>query len=276
MIAESEGLRAAENFRRDHNLGDQPLGDLVALIEQTTGIDVAVLDVANAGEHGMAMRDPARGAVFIGIASTMNPMRQRSSLAHELAHVVFGDWVDHAEGSWDSRRPEEIRADVFARHLLVPKGGLQQFTKGIEPTEAALSAVVQHFLASPSLVMIAMRQAGIISDAQKEKWAGLTTPKLAARFGWSDQYKALQAESSQRRAPQRLYARALAGYEANVVSLQALATLRGCGADVLAKELHDAGIVPRPVEPTWANAFSLPRLEVELSDLEEDYEARDR
>jgi len=65
--AETEGRAAAERFRQEHRLGPQPLGDLVALIEQSAGIDVAVLDVGP-DEHGLTMRDPQRGAVFIGVA----------------------------------------------------------------------------------------------------------------------------------------------------------------------------------------------------------------
>src|SRR5690625_1333285 len=63
MNAELQGKRAAEAFREEHHLGVQPLGDLVALIEQTTGHDVAVLD-AGPHEHGLTMRDPSRDAVF--------------------------------------------------------------------------------------------------------------------------------------------------------------------------------------------------------------------
>ena len=65
MNAEAEGKAAAARFRRDHRLGLQPLGDLVAVIEQATRIDVAVLD-AGPDEHGLTMRDPKRGTVFIG------------------------------------------------------------------------------------------------------------------------------------------------------------------------------------------------------------------
>jgi hypothetical protein len=39
------GRTAAARFRRDHGLGIQPMSDIVAVIEQATGIDVAVLDV---------------------------------------------------------------------------------------------------------------------------------------------------------------------------------------------------------------------------------------
>jgi hypothetical protein len=43
--AEAEERTAAARFRRDQRLGVQPMGDLVAVIEQPTGIDVAALDV---------------------------------------------------------------------------------------------------------------------------------------------------------------------------------------------------------------------------------------
>ena len=75
MDLEAQAKKAAISFRREHRLGLQPLGDLVALIEQTTGHDVT----------------------FIGIARTPHPMQQRSTLAHELAHVLFEDWNSQTE-----------------------------------------------------------------------------------------------------------------------------------------------------------------------------------
>ena len=38
------GLRGCHAVRQEHHLGVQPLGDLLEIIEQATGIDVAVLD----------------------------------------------------------------------------------------------------------------------------------------------------------------------------------------------------------------------------------------
>jgi Zn-dependent peptidase ImmA (M78 family) len=165
MNAEAEGRAMAGRFRTRHHLGAQPLGDLVAMIEQLAGIDVAVLD-AERDEHGLAMRDPARGTVIIGVSRSRVPLRQRSSLAHELGHVLFGDWRDDSSCDWSARDPKEVRADAFARHLLVPAEGLREF---LEPdkriVEADLSAVVQRFLASPNIATIALRDAGYISEA---------------------------------------------------------------------------------------------------------------
>ena len=269
MTPEADGKTLAARFRKEHNLGDQPLGDLVALIEQTTGIDVAVLDVGP-DEHGMTMRDPDRNAVFIAIASTKNPMRQRSTLAHELAHVLFEDWIDSTRTGWDERTPEEIRADAFARHLLVPVSGIKESVENRSSVdESTLSAVVQRFLVSPSIAAIAMCQAGCITEAKKTEWIALTTPALAARFGWSDQYRALQTDAGQRRAPQRLLARAIEGYMEHVVSAQTLATLRRTDVETIEAELLDAGLEPSELKIAWADPADLPDVTVDLKDLEE-------
>lgn len=269
MSAESEGKGAAERFRRDHRLGVQPFGDLVAVIEQATGIDVAVLS-AGPDEHGLTVRDPSRNAVFIGVATTRHPMRQRSTLAHELAHVLFEDWASPRPGQWSDRSPEEMRADAFARHLLLPLGGLRRSIGTDELVGlSALSTVVQRFLVSPAIAAIALQQAGYISAAKKAAWKMLRSPQLAARFGWLDHYRGLQAESGRRRAPQRLLTRATSGYQENVVSLQSIARLRGVDRETVAAEFRDAQILPKSATIAWADADDLPAVDVDLSSLDD-------
>lgn len=268
MTPEVQGKEAAAAFRREHHLGVHPLGDLVALIEQITGHDVAVLD-AGSDEHGLTMRDPAREVTFIGVARTRKPMRQRSTLAHELAHVLFGDWNDGDDLS--ARSAEERRADAFARHLLVPADGLKAFLGTRKPlSEADLSAVVQWFLVSPAIAAIALRDCGYINTSTKHEWMVLTTPRLATRFGWSDQYQSLQNDSDRTRAPQRLLARAVAGYGEGVVTAQTVATLRGISAEAAAEELAEAGVVPQAPAIPWLAAADLPPVNVDLSDLEDE------
>ncbi|AYY13751.1 ImmA/IrrE family metallo-endopeptidase [Actinobacteria bacterium YIM 96077] len=275
MNAEAEGRTAAERFRREHRLGVQPLGDLVAVTEQTTGFDVAILD-AGPDEHGLAMRDPERDTVFIGVARTTRPMRQRSTLAHELAHVLFEDWANAEGGDWSQPSPEEDRCRSFARHLLVPVEGVREFLGDRdEVTLASLSAVVQRFLVSPTIAAIALDQAGYIDAATSEHWRDLHTPQLAARFGWTDQYRALQAESDRRRAPQRLLARAINGYALGVLHAQHIATLRGVTLEEAEADLDEAGVAPIERDVVWANASDLPDVHVDLSDLDDDLTTSD-
>lgn len=275
MNAEGEGRAAAGRFRQEHHLGLQPLGDLVAIIEQVTGIDVAVLDVGP-DEHGLTMRDPHRNTIVIGVARTRHPMRQRSTLAHELGHVLFEDWVDNGAGNWSDRAPQEIRADAFARHLLVPVVGLRDLLGGQElVTQSTLSAVVQRFLVSPAIASIALHQAGYIDTATKREWMELSARQLAVRFGWSDHYYTLQADSDQRRAPQRLLARTITGYAEGVLPAQAIATLRGITPEAAEAELREAGIEPTRRPVAWADPSNLPAVDVDLAALDEDLSAPD-
>lgn len=279
MNAEAEGRLAAERFRREHGLGTQPLGDLVAIIEQATRIDVAVLNVGP-DEHGLTMRDPLRGTVFVGVARTRNPMRQRSTLAHELGHVLFEDWTPNNDSHWSERKPTEIRADAFARHLLVPLGGLRELLQSREPrepreprttlTQADLSSVVQRFLVSPAIAAIALSQAKYLDDATKSEWMSVSASQLAGRFGWSDQYHALQADSDRQRAPQRLLARAISGYAEGVLSAQTIATLRGIPLAIAEAELREAGVEPSAHPIAWTDSTDLPDARVDLEELDND------
>lgn len=275
MNAEAEGRQAAARFRQQHQLGSQPLGDLVAVIEQTTGIDVAVLDVGR-DEHGLAMRDPRRNTIFIGVARTQHPMRQRSTLAHELGHVVFEDWAGSGAAGGANRPHEEVRADAFARHLLIPVEGLTEFLGDRTPTtQSTLSAVVQRFLVSPAIAAIAMHQAEYIDLATKQDWKDLSARHLAVRFGWSDHYRILQADSSQRRAPQRLLARAIKGYAEAVLPAQTIATLRGVALQQVEAELREAGVVPAERRAEWADPAELPDVEVDMAALDRDLDLPD-
>ena len=247
---ETQAKKAAQEFRTAHGLGVQPLGDLVGIVERFTGYDVAVVE-AEADEHGLTMFDPAREHILIGVARTRHPMRQRSTLAHELGHVIFEDYLDGLQGApaegEPSRPAEEIRADAFARHLLIPQEGLKAWLGAEEPvSEVTLSRVVQRYLVSPAIAAIALRDTGYINSDLTENWQQISTGALATKYGWRDYYHGLQEESDRIRAPQKLLARATRGYIEGVVSAQTIATLRGIPeADVLA-EFAEAGIAPNP------------------------------
>ena len=102
-------------------------------------------------EHGMAMRDPKFGTTIIAVAKTPHPMRQRSTLAHELAHVLFEDAGRPVSTTvnWSASNEVEERARAFARHLLIPQQGLPQTLSADMPFGEADS--VAHRAALPGL-----------------------------------------------------------------------------------------------------------------------------
>jgi hypothetical protein len=135
--------------------------------------------------------------------------------------------------------------------------------------------VVQRFLVSPTIAAIALCQAGYIDEADKRDWMMLSTPQLAARFGWTDQYQVLQASSDRRRAPQRLLARAITGYLEGVLPAQAIATLRGISLDALMEEFAVAGVIPAEQPIPWAGPAGLPDIRADLAALDADLAAAD-
>ncbi|MFK5283399.1 ImmA/IrrE family metallo-endopeptidase, partial [Lacticaseibacillus paracasei] len=77
---------------------------------------------------------------YIAVACTPNPMRLRSTLAHELGHIRL-ETVVRGPGTtdWSTRTPEEREADSFARHLLIPIESVRNAAAGREATERLLS-----------------------------------------------------------------------------------------------------------------------------------------
>lgn len=243
MTNEDLGRRAAEDFRAEFGLGDEPITSLARLIEQALGIGVAYVGTAAPG-HGMTMRLDGRSMMAVGC--TNHPMRLRSTLAHELGHLRLSSVDQYLDRThWDARTPEEIQADSFARHLLVPLAAVRAVVNDAEPTLALLSRLVQTYLASPSVVAIQLREAGAINQNLCREWSELTSGRLASQFGWRTEYQGLVEQSRTPRAPQGLLARAIEGYRWNLINPAIIARLAGYpSAQALADQLAADGIVP--------------------------------
>lgn len=249
--------RASSKIRKDHGLGLGPIADLHELIGLVApGVDVAILDMPE-GMDGMVATDPVRGKSIIGVATTGVPERQRSSLAHELGHIVFQDYEAGTRHDPSERTPEETRADTFARHLLAPVEGINAFLADLGATKGSLSprhvsSVVRHFQVSPPLALIQMHSVGWVTAEQKATWRE-SAHSLALRFGWIGDYRAMAAESRTPRPPQRLVENATEAYIRNLVSVRGLAALSGVDAERQLRELEEAGIRPEVIEVVKAD-----------------------
>ncbi|MET4902587.1 ImmA/IrrE family metallo-endopeptidase [Paenarthrobacter sp. CC6] len=256
--SEREAYLAAEGIRNSLGLGLGPIADLHELIGLVApGVDVAILEMP-AGMDGMVLTDPVREKSVIGVATTGVPGRQRSSLGHELGHIVFKDNEAGLPHDPSARRPEEIRADTFSRHLLAPVGGVSAFLEDLNVDKGSarlrdVSSVVRHYQVSPNFALIQMHSEGWITTTQKTQWWPQTAHSLALRFGWIGDYRAMAAESLTPRPPQRLVENATEGYIRNLVSVQGLAALSGVDTDQLLRELEEAGIHPEIIDVAWAD-----------------------
>ncbi|MHA7295218.1 ImmA/IrrE family metallo-endopeptidase [Arthrobacter sp. HLT1-21] len=255
--SEQAACLAAMKIRREHGFGSGPIPDLHELIGLVApGVDIAILDMPD-GMDGMVITDPLRKKSIIGVATTGVPERQRSSMGHELGHIVFADYEAGLRHDPSSRTPEETRADTFARHLLAPVEGVAGFLEDLNAVRGDLnprhiSSVVHHFQVSPAIAMIQMHSDGWITAAQKAERSE-SARSLALRYGWIGDYRAMAAESSTPRPPQRLIENTTEGYIRNLVSVQGLAAVSGVDPKVQLAELEQACIKPETIEVAWAD-----------------------
>lgn len=257
MSNETIAREAAETFRTQHALGMSPIADVARLIEHAAGAGVAFIRVPGEGRgHGMTMT--LKGETLVAVSCTPHAMRLRSTLAHELGHIVLGT-VDREAGSlgWDRGSDAETQADAFARHLLVPLDAVRAAAIGRSPSEPLLSDLVQTYMASPSIIAIQMREADLIDTSTCDGFRKQTAPRLATLYGWSPAYAAMADRSNTPKGPQRLVARAVEGYQWGVVSPAMIARLDGdASAQVAEDRLSAHGILPHAADSMQAAAPS--------------------
>lgn len=243
------GREAANACRKEWDLGFTPIGNLPKLIESRCKVGVALIHTDSPG-HGMTMQ--LSDHTIMAVGCTPHPMRLQSTLAHELGHLRIGT-VNRQLGSngWEKRSPEEIQADSFARHFLLPAEALKGFGK--QARELELSNLVQNFRVSPAIAAIQMRDSGLIDEQLCIEFGTISTKTLAAKFGWLSEYNALAAASLTPRPPQALMARAVEAYQWRQISASALARLQGEKETTrFEKALEQQGITPSPISTSPA------------------------
>jgi len=255
-----QGRSLAAEVRRTYQLGYGPLSDVDDLVGQVTGVDVAHRDLG--GVSGFCAVDPDRGTaiVLIGTGTGETAERQRFTAAHELAHLLFPGDPQHRGAAGPVRPPPELRADEFARHLLIPCDGVSSWLRanGVnEVTEAELAALASTFRVSPRVALIQMRDLGRAPASVAA--GGLPTGRqLAYRHDWGAAYDLVQSVARMERPPVRIVDRATQAYRLGKLGLAPLARLLGQPLREAKASLAEAGVVPvgRTADDTVAAAVS--------------------
>lgn len=155
-----QGIDLAACFREDNKLGTEPIDDIISLMTLVDA-DFIILELPQ-DLDALTLRDPASGAVTVGIGTSSNPDRQRLTMAHEIGHIFAGDITeDGAALLCDKTHLSETRADTFARCVLCPVEALRALPQD-SPSEELLSYVVQRFQVSPRVAAIQLCDAGLI------------------------------------------------------------------------------------------------------------------
>lgn len=117
-----EDIAAAERTRL--GVGDGPISDLRALLEESVGIRIFYLRLPSQVGGLFACNDELGACVAIN--SNHPPQRGNWSLAHEYAHFLTTRYqadADLMHGSWGKSVAERF-ADSFAKNFLMPRSGV--------------------------------------------------------------------------------------------------------------------------------------------------------
>jgi Zn-dependent peptidase ImmA (M78 family) len=245
---------AAARFRSRHDLGNAPIRDMVQVMEDFCGAFVLTRPFPSAYE-AFTVHDEVSGTTIVAVGTTDNPERQRFTIAHELGHLESGRMSAEIHSLPDpALNADEIWANNFARHLLLPLPALEKFLTDAKRSkgslgEESLSDMVRVFGISPAAAMIQLHNSGWISESLHAAWRSaspaLTSKALSTRHGWSSERSAMVAVSLAPRRPTRVVNAATAAYEAGQTSLESLAQAAGQN-DLVAYRatLEESGVTP--------------------------------
>lgn len=213
--------------RVDDPIGGMPFASLVAAIERCFGVIVVVADLPP-GVDGLSYED--NDAQVILVATTTHPLRQRFTLAHELAHIAFGDARKAMlEERMDSVvSTDEKRANTFAAAFLAPAAELREFfAQGVAAD--VFARAVAHFQLSPDALAWRLCNEQMIDDAQRRPLAGPTARAVFMQLGMPADWSELVNESQQPRPTWALLNAYLDLYRSGDTTAKPLAKLLGWG-----------------------------------------------
>ncbi|MCT7351021.1 XRE family transcriptional regulator [Streptomyces sp. 15-116A] len=226
-------------------IGELGTADLLQLAERAFGVDVAKVGLPD-GLDGAAWQ--ADGFRLVMLALTDVPTRQRFTLAHELGHILARDAQDLLTETHLSPGHQkdltEVRANVFAANLLMPRDEIVAAVQNSELTDERLTQLVVRFEVSPSALAARLGQLRAITSESANRLRGMTTQDCHWLAGQSDLYEARKTWSQTKRLPYRPALLLYEAYLAGDTTLRPLAAYTGLDVDTVRGRLE-----PEPVPP---------------------------
>ncbi|MEZ0066956.1 transcriptional regulator with XRE-family HTH domain [Streptacidiphilus sp. MAP12-20] len=212
-----------------------PTGELLALVEQTHGVDFAVTELPGAVD-GFAWQEA--GFRLALARRDERWTRQRFTLAHELGHLLAGDAVQPLAESpvapGRQAEPDEVRANAFAAALLMPEAEVREAAATLD-----FAAVVVRFRVSPSALAARLRRLGLVDAAEHARLRRRTTAECHLAAGAMDAYLREAALATAERPPARLADGLWSAFEAGETTLRPLAALLGMAPSELESRLGE-------------------------------------
>lgn len=245
------GRNSAARVRDLLGLADtDPLADLIRLVE-AQGHPVLHADLPE-GVHGVAVRDERlEGPVWAVLVAVSVPWtRQRWTIAHELSHVLHADAgqvvVEHAEAG--DALPE-VRAEAFARHLLLPPAALAQAARrsGRDWLRTVPQVMVDYGI-SRAAVVNALVADGIVAQHELAAVNQSGVSDMVSRAGLQDRWRELSAREHETQGSPWLVGRAADLYARGLVGADVVADLMDTDEPTAVAELRRLGWQPAHVD----------------------------
>ncbi len=258
-----EAIATARTARHELGLGlDQPVHDLLSVVEGAADVPVAVLELGEGVAGAYLVR---RGQAFIFLNGSETVKRQRFTLAHELGHHRLGhqavvDGVEAIHGS--TRDPVEQQANAFSAEFLAPDQALRSWITSRDDPVLDLATVVRIAawfgisapaaywrLVNAEILQRRSRQRAILEALNKGQHRGLETILGVAPV--EDQLATINRERALPRLPARLRENALAAYAGGLIDIDRLALALRRDRTTVERLVTELGIVPEEPEPDW-------------------------
>jgi len=188
LTTPTDPVMLAAQVRREWGLGDsQPvhIEQALWLLEGITVIRTPFGDSSSIS--GLFVRK--EDTVIVVLNTNRTRGHQHFTAAHELYHVRYNEGMSGracAASQFPGKQPDELNADKFAAHLLVPEAGLQYMLAklGHRPTPdwATILQLEQYFQVSHRAMLWRLRECGYFRNrAEMERYAPAVIREARAR-----------------------------------------------------------------------------------------------
>lgn len=234
--AVEQGERLAERVGSalEADVQDLPvgLGECASHIEDLLGIDIAIEPLPR-GLDGLSI---CRGDFRLALISSGIPgTRQRFTLAHEVAHLLFGDSEELRvdENVTGHKTTEEIRANAFAAALLMPREALRRAVPHGKVTETIVADLLTRYGVSQQSLAYRLHNIGVVGAHGRDQILAMWCKAAELPIDRTAGLKAL----NERRLPSKLLDRAIRAHFRGDISIRPLASLLNADADQLLNDL---------------------------------------
>lgn len=240
------GYSVAKAVRSDLDLGEAPILDLPGLIESRFGVDVVVWPTGDSVSGLCAHGD---GVAVLFASSSFPRGHQRFTIAHELAHHLFGDprEVVIDEDLFGRGTPPETTANAFAAAFLMPESGIKSLVDRQRVDASTIQMLMRTFGVSYQALIVRLHALRLISDQERTAWEGRSPSSVLHAAGDPDPAELVFADEA-KRVPPRMWRVARQGYSEGKVGIGTLAGLQQKDPEDLYVELVEEGLYPPAVE----------------------------